>query len=63
MLSDATIRRWCGPQWRIADSRRTRAAAVLADLQAGHVEELVRGKISNTALHSDYSVLTWANWN
>ncbi len=25
LLSDATIRRWCGPRWRIADSRRTRA--------------------------------------
>ena len=24
-LSDPTIRRWCGPRWRIADSRRTRA--------------------------------------
>ena len=31
MLSDATIRRWCGARWRIADSRRTRAAAVMAD--------------------------------
>ena len=27
MLSDKTIRRWCGPRWRIASSRRTRAAA------------------------------------
>ncbi len=27
-LSDATIRRWCGPRWRIGDSRRTRDAAV-----------------------------------
>ena len=32
-LSDATIRRWCGPRWRIADSRRTRDAAVLAELR------------------------------
>ncbi|MGD0899658.1 MAG: hypothetical protein ABR915_17645, partial [Thermoguttaceae bacterium] len=36
-LSDPTIRRWCGPRWRIADSRRTRAAAVLAELQASQV--------------------------
>ena len=37
ILSDATIRRWCGPRWRIGDSRRTRAAAVLADRQAAAV--------------------------
>ena len=34
MLTDATIRRWCGPRWRIANSRRTRAAAQLAQLTA-----------------------------
>jgi len=55
VLSDATIRRWCGPQWRIADSRRTRAAAILAELQAGEMDALVRGKITNTVLHSDFS--------
>lgn len=36
MVSDATIRRWCGPAWRIGASRRTRAAAALAELQARH---------------------------
>jgi hypothetical protein len=41
VLSDATIRRWCGPQWRIANSRRTHAAAALAELQAEHLDELV----------------------
>ena len=55
VLSDATIRRWCGPQWRITDSRRTRAAAVLAELQAGQVDELVRGKTGGLDLQSDYS--------
>ena len=55
VLSDATIRRWCGPQWRIADSRRTRAAAVLSELQAGQVDELVRGKTGGMDLQSDYS--------
>jgi len=44
VLSDATIRRWCGPQWRIANSRRTRAAAALAELQAEHLDELVSGQ-------------------
>ena len=36
MITDATIRRWCGPEWRIGASRRTRAAAALAELQARH---------------------------
>ena len=56
VLSDATIRRWCGPQWRITDSRRTRAAAVLADLQAAHLDELAGGKVADTVLHADYFV-------
>jgi hypothetical protein len=43
ILTDATIRRWCGPEWRIADARRTRAAARLADLTAKHARELVGG--------------------
>jgi hypothetical protein len=44
VLSDATIRRWCGPQWRIANSRRTRAAAALTELQAAHLDELASGQ-------------------
>jgi hypothetical protein len=44
VLSDATIRRWCSPQWRIANSRRTRAAAALAELQAAHLDELISGQ-------------------
>lgn len=38
VLSDATIRRWCGPRWRIGDSRRTRAAAELAEAQARWID-------------------------
>ena len=34
MITDATIRRWCGAEWRIGASRRTRAASALAELQA-----------------------------
>jgi hypothetical protein len=45
VLSDATIRRWCGPQWRIANARRTCAAAALAELQAAHLDQLVNGKV------------------
>ncbi len=34
ILTDATIRRWCGPRWRIASSRRVRAAAAHDEIQA-----------------------------
>jgi hypothetical protein len=44
VLSDATIRRWCGPQWRIGNSRRTRVAAALAEIQTEHLDDLVSGK-------------------
>lgn len=37
MLTDATIRRWCSPAWRIGSSRRTRAAAILAELEASRI--------------------------
>ncbi len=56
VMTDATIRRWCGPQWRIADSRRTRAAAVLSELQAAHLDELIRGKSTDAVLQSAYSL-------
>lgn len=41
-LSDAAIRRWCSPRWRIGSSRRLRAEALLADLQAEFHDDLVR---------------------
>src|SRR5205823_4514360 len=44
VLTDATIRRWCSARWRIADSRRTRAAAVMAEVQARHLPEVMEGK-------------------
>jgi hypothetical protein len=43
-ISDATIRRWCGPRWRIASSRRIRDAAVLLRLQAASLDFLVTGQ-------------------
>jgi hypothetical protein len=55
-LTDAAIRRWCGPKWRIADSRRTRAAAVLSELQAAHFEELASGKAADAALSSGFNL-------
>ena len=44
ILTDAAIRRWCGPRWRIGASRRTRVAAVLAELQAQYLDDLARGE-------------------
>jgi hypothetical protein len=43
VLSDTTIRRWCGPRWRIGSSRRVRAEAELAELQAATVDAAVHG--------------------
>ncbi|HSV16618.1 MAG TPA: hypothetical protein VLI90_20305 [Tepidisphaeraceae bacterium] len=45
VLSDQTIRRWCSPRWRIGDSRRTRAAAVMSDLQAEYARDIAMGPI------------------
>ena len=53
VLTDATIRRWCGPRWRIADSRRTCAAAVLSELQAERMSDFVKGDVEKTVLHTD----------
>ena len=44
VLSDETIRRWCGPRWRIAASRRRRAATWLAEIQSAHASDVVLGR-------------------
>jgi hypothetical protein len=56
-LSDPTIRRWCGPKWRIADSRRTCARAVLAELQSSQLDALVRRKVEPGIIHTDLPIL------
>lgn len=43
IVPDQAIRKWAGPTWRIAASRRVRANAVLMDLQIKHSAELVSG--------------------
>jgi hypothetical protein len=55
-LSDATIRRWCGPQWRIATSRRTRDAAVMAEIQAAQLDRLVEGKVEAGPIYTDLPI-------
>lgn len=52
-LSDATIRRWCGPRWRIATSRRLRDMAVLAELQASRLDALVKGDVQAGPIETD----------
>jgi hypothetical protein len=43
ILTDATIRRWCGPRWRIGESRRVRASALLAEAQAANFNAIASG--------------------
>ncbi len=45
IITDAAIRRWCGPEWRIAAARRTRARAELADLTVQHMDSIVAGSV------------------
>jgi hypothetical protein len=53
ILSDATIRRWCSPRWRIANSRRIRAAAVMSEMQATYFDKLVHGNVKPGPIYSD----------
>ena len=52
IVPDAAIRRWCGPRWRIATSRRTQVAAALAELQATHLLELGHGDVEPRGLET-----------
>jgi hypothetical protein len=45
IVTDKTIRRWCSAKWRIASSRRTRAAAILSHYQAEFMNQLVNGTV------------------
>jgi hypothetical protein len=57
-MSDPAIRRWCGPQSRIGASRRLRAAAVMSDATASHMDELVAGLAAPAAFHADVPMRT-----
>ncbi len=57
-MSDAAIRRWCGPRWRIGASRRMRDAAVLAELQASQLERLARGDAKPGPIYTDLPLAT-----
>ncbi|MEM7228113.1 MAG: hypothetical protein AAF432_04780 [Planctomycetota bacterium] len=53
IVSDATIRRWCGPRWRIGTSRRTRAVAVMSDVQAAFVDPIASGTVTAGPIHQE----------
>lgn len=57
-LSDATIRRWCGPKWRIATSRRLRADAIMADLTAVHARDIMKGVAGEAEITSEVPMQT-----
>ncbi len=58
IISDATIRRWCGPRWRIATARRTRVAALLADLHATYMEQMLAEPEMNLVVETGPSVFS-----
>ena len=41
IITDAAIRRWCGPEWRIAAARRTRARAELAEQTVQYMDAII----------------------
>ncbi len=55
-LSDNTIRRWCSPRWRIGNARRTKAAAVLAELDAQYLEQRLKGALPAEPVEFEFPV-------
>jgi len=56
-LSDPTIRRWCGPKWRIASSRRTLGMHAMDDLQADFFESLASDHVEAGPIHTDSNAI------
>ncbi len=50
VLSDATIRRWCGPKWRIGSARQVRELATMMELTSQRLDELVQRKLLDKPL-------------
>ncbi|MHC4956406.1 MAG: hypothetical protein ACYTGZ_21400 [Planctomycetota bacterium] len=57
VIPDGAIRKWSSPKWRIAMSRRVRAAAVMAELEAEHVMELAIGEVGDGLLDNDFPAI------
>lgn len=60
VISDQTIRRWCGPQWRIGAARRIRAAAVLAEARAARSHDILLDKLAVGPLPGPHPAATGA---
>lgn len=56
LLTDGAIRKWCGPRWRIAQSRRVRAAAALSHLTATQSAGLLDRAAAPEKITSTWSV-------
>lgn len=50
VLTDATIRRWCGPAWRIGGARRTQALGAISDVQATLIETIAEAGEEETSI-------------
>jgi hypothetical protein len=51
VLTDAAIRRWCSPKWRIGTARRTFAAAAMSHMQAAWLDEGTAFDLSQAQNH------------
>lgn len=56
VVPDAAIRRWCGPKWRVGAARRLRAAAVLGELHARHLDPLVKQTVEPGPIHTTFDI-------
>ncbi len=61
VISDATIRRWCGPRWRIGAARRIHDAAVMARIQATHLDNLVNDRVSPGPIEREAPLMAGGN--
>ncbi len=53
LVTDAAIRKWGSARWRILDSRRTRAAALLSEQVAQQIDSLAAGSEKNTSIKKE----------
>ncbi len=61
-LSDATIRRWCGPRWRIASSRQLQDLGVMAELQAANMDRLAKNAVQPGPIYTDFATADAGQW-
>ena len=54
-LSDATIRRWCSPRWRIGQARRLQQQSRLAEITVERLSDLVQQNINDSEIISPFT--------